>query len=337
MGYKEQIFGAFIDRHEENPERDPIDVVMLTLDAASFLERCLYSIYREIPVRRLLVCDGGSTDGTTDILNKYPRVQVFIRPDIRTTGKATEFLLSQVQTEWFAFVDSDIELPSGWYDEMCKYKCQHDVLENSRRLMAYHYYRQDPGKLRPSVRAYDFCHLGRKEAMKNYICDDDYIWGMNDIFFRYVVEKSGYRYGKVSTTHHLHHLTETTLRKSDQEKAFVRVVFREPEWVIVDKAKYDRMVLKFAKGILKYVEPGYPLVEGDLGLYETLVRTVSREWVAKHAPVWVKTFDNVASPGSRLQRHLITLRRSVMRRVRVPGLLRKSYLLRRIATIILRS
>jgi len=125
MRYIDCPLGGFIDRYKKTLE-DPIDVLMLTLDAVTFLERCLHSVYKEIPVRRLLVCDGGSKDGTIETLEKYPRAKVFIRPDIRTTGKAFEFLFSHVETEWFVLIDADIELSPGWYDNMRKYETQYD-------------------------------------------------------------------------------------------------------------------------------------------------------------------------------------------------------------------
>src|SRR5579872_6294788 len=103
---------------------------MATLDAEHFLEKCLYTVYKEIPVRKLFVCDGGSDDETIEILKKFPRVELHIRPDIKTGGKIVEFLLSLVETNWCAFVDSDLELFPGWYDEMIKHKNEFDILEN---------------------------------------------------------------------------------------------------------------------------------------------------------------------------------------------------------------
>ena len=80
------------DRKEKQPELESIDVLMLTLDEETFIERCLHSIYREIPVRRLIVCDGGSKDNTIEVLKNFPRVELHVRPDIRTTAKILEFL-----------------------------------------------------------------------------------------------------------------------------------------------------------------------------------------------------------------------------------------------------
>jgi len=313
--------GAFVDRREKEPEDAAIDVLMLTLDAASFLDRCLISLYREIPVRRLLVCDGGSKDCTIDILKKYPRVQTFIRPDIRTTGKATDFLFSQLETEWFVLIDADVELPPGWYDEMCKHKDRYDFMESSGRTLAYHFYRDFPITRDANSRAYDFCFLGRKEAIKNYSCDDDYIWRMIDFYLRQQIEKSGYRYGKVPTTYRIHHETERIPYKSDEEKKFYKVVYRfkEPEWIITDKEKWKRSMQKFAMGAVKYLDPEFPLVKDDARArrpagFDKVIALLNRDWVAKNGPAWLKRYEKATSLKARLQRRIIFLLKPLLKK-----------------------
>lgn len=236
LKYFEHPLGCFFDRKLEDSSLDPIDVIMLTLDAENFLERCLYTIYREVPVNRLLVCDGGSRDQTTDILKKFPRVELHTRPDIGTTGKALEFLISMVETKWFVMIDSDIELSPGWYDEMLKNTVTYDVLENSRRIMAYHFYREDHTKLDPDSRAFDLCHMIRKSAVSDFHCDDDYVWRYTDIMLRQV-EKSNHRYGKIDSAYHVHNETERIPYESDKEKNYWRIVFHEPRIVITDDHK----------------------------------------------------------------------------------------------------
>ncbi|MDH5385841.1 MAG: glycosyltransferase family 2 protein [Candidatus Aminicenantes bacterium] len=313
--------GVFVDRHEKESEAEAIDVLMLTLDAESFLDRCLISVYREIPVRRLLVCDGGSKDGTIDILKKYPRVQTFIRPDIRTTGKATEFLFTQLETEWFVLIDADVELPPGWYDEMRKHKAEYDFMESSGRTLAYHFYRDFPLTRDANSRAYDFCFLGRKEAIKKFSCDDDYIWRMIDFYLRQQIEKSGYRYGKVPTAYRIHHETERIPYESDGEKRFFKVVYRfkEPEWIIIDKEKWKRSMQKFAMGAVKYLDPDYPLVRDDARArrpagFDKVIAMLDRDWVEKNGPAWLKRYDRAASLKARLQRMIISILRPLLKK-----------------------
>jgi len=298
--------GAFIDRCQKDAIAEPIDVLMLTLDAAFFLHRCLISVYREIPVRRLLVCDGGSKDGTIEILKKYPRVQIFVRPDIRTTGKATEFLFSQLETEWFVLIDSDVELPPGWYDEMRQHKVEYDFMECSGRILAYHFYRDFPASRNINSRAFDFCFLGRKEAVSKYGCEDDYVWRIIDYYLRQQIEKSGFRYGKIPTAYRIHHETERVPYESDEEKRYSKAVFQEPNWVIIDKEKWKRSMQKNAMGIVKYLDPENPLVRNDRN-FDDAITILDREWIAKNSPAWLKRYDRAASLKSRMKRKIVSI------------------------------
>ena len=305
--------GIFADRYEKDKQVEPVDVLMLTLDAAYFLDRCLISVYREIPVRRLLVCDGGSKDGTIEILEKYPRVQTYVRPDIRTTGKALEFLFSHIETEWFVLIDSDIELPQGWYDEMQRHEDEYDFMECSGRILAYHYYREFPYSRDVNSRSWDFCFLGRKEAVQKYGCEDDYIWRMVDFYLRQQIEKSGHRYGKIPTAYRIHHETERIPYGSDEEKRFQKAVFKEPEWIIIDKEKWKRSMHKYAMGIVKYLDPEYPPVRRDEA-FDNVIIMLDRDWVARNGPAWLTRYDKAASFRARLQKKIVSMLLSLRRR-----------------------
>ncbi len=50
---------------------EAIDVVMLTKNSERLLDQCLQSIYENVPVKRLIVIDGFSTDNTLKILENY--------------------------------------------------------------------------------------------------------------------------------------------------------------------------------------------------------------------------------------------------------------------------
>lgn len=275
-----------IDRYKKDPKSESIDVLVPTLDAETFLERFLDSVYREVPVRRLIVCDGGSKDCTVEILSKYPRVEIHIRPDIKTTGKVYEYLFSKVKTEWFAVFDADVELPKGWYDEMCKYKDRYDFFE-CKRIMAYEFYREVPATVDINARPYSGCQLGRKEAFKTYKCDDDYIWRIADIYARQVVEKAGYKYGKVSTTYHLHHTTEKEAYPSDEKKRGTKMVFQEPKFVVLDRDRWNKIMEEHAKAIVKYLDPETPYVKKDKGIYPVLFK-LDQEWIKKNGPAWLE-------------------------------------------------
>jgi len=201
-----------------------------------------------------------------------------------------------------------VELPQGWYDDMCKHKAEYDFLECSGRILAYHFYRDFPASRAINARAYDFCFLGRKEAIKKYRCDDDYVWRIVDYYLRQEIEKSGYRYGKVPTAYRIHHETERIPYESDEEKRFSKVVFKfeGPEQIIIDKEKWRRSMQKYARGIVKYLDPKHPLVRNDRG-FDKVITMLDRDWIAKNGPAWLKRYDRATSLKARLQRRIFSI------------------------------
>jgi glycosyltransferase involved in cell wall biosynthesis len=94
-----------------------IDVVVLTKNSEHLLAKCLASIYENVPVNRLIIVDGFSTDNTMSIVNKakekYGNVTV-----LRVNGsraRARQEGLRRVTTDWFMFVDSDVILSKDWF------------------------------------------------------------------------------------------------------------------------------------------------------------------------------------------------------------------------------
>jgi glycosyltransferase involved in cell wall biosynthesis len=96
-----------------------IDVVVLTKNSEYLLSKCLASIYKNVPVKKLIVVDGLSTDRTMKILNETNQEHgnvTILRVD-GSRAIAREKGLQQVTTEWFMFVDSDVILSRDWFRE----------------------------------------------------------------------------------------------------------------------------------------------------------------------------------------------------------------------------
>jgi len=96
---------------------DSIDVVMLTKNSNKpYFRRVLRAIKREIPVHHFIVVDGYSTDGTMEIVKEFfgKRTKV-IRTDA-PLGGARYLGMRAVDTEWFAFIDSDVEILPAWFE-----------------------------------------------------------------------------------------------------------------------------------------------------------------------------------------------------------------------------
>src|SRR4030066_2379753 len=102
---------------------DTVDVVLLTKNSERILEKCLESVYQNVPVRQLIVVDGYSVDSTVDILRQFNKKHhnVKILYDRGTRATARQKGIENVETEWFMFVDSDVVLCRNWYQKAIKH------------------------------------------------------------------------------------------------------------------------------------------------------------------------------------------------------------------------
>jgi glycosyltransferase involved in cell wall biosynthesis len=100
-----------------------VDVVLLTKNSERVLEKCLRSMYENIPVSQLIVVDGYSTDKTLAILDRFNRRyhNIFVFSDRGTRAMAREKGIQQVKTDWFAFIDSDVVVCKNWYQKALKH------------------------------------------------------------------------------------------------------------------------------------------------------------------------------------------------------------------------
>jgi glycosyltransferase involved in cell wall biosynthesis len=108
-----------------------IDVIIRTKNSEEFLKECLDGVLNEIPTRRIIIVDGGSTDQTKEIALSYNKVDFYSAPDLNL-GNATKFGFSKAQTEWVAVIDSDVLLRKGWFENIGKYMHEADAVEGCR-------------------------------------------------------------------------------------------------------------------------------------------------------------------------------------------------------------
>lgn len=99
----------------------PVDVVMCTWNSNKpYFKRCLESVKREIPVHHFILIDRYSQDGTLETVKKYFD-SVVVKHSKENLARARMIGISLVDTEYFVFVDSDVELPVGWFKQMLPY------------------------------------------------------------------------------------------------------------------------------------------------------------------------------------------------------------------------
>lgn len=94
-----------------------VDVVVLTKNSEETLENSLDSIFRNVPVNRLIVVDGYSTDRTLEIVSGFKeKHNITVIHERGTRGKARQTAIELVKTDWFVFVDSDVILCERWFE-----------------------------------------------------------------------------------------------------------------------------------------------------------------------------------------------------------------------------
>jgi len=105
-----------------------VDVIVRTRNSEEFLKQCLSSVLDDIPVRRIIVVDNGSSDKTIEIASSFEKVDIYFKPDLNL-GQLTKYAFSIAKTEWVAVIDSDTVLSKGWYENMRKHMDTYDAVE----------------------------------------------------------------------------------------------------------------------------------------------------------------------------------------------------------------
>jgi glycosyltransferase involved in cell wall biosynthesis len=100
-----------------------VDVVIITKNSEHMLSECLKSVYENVPVNRLIVVDGYSTDKTLEIVREFQKKHgnILLIPDRGNRATARQKGINHVKTEWFMFVDSDAVLCKDWFKKAEKH------------------------------------------------------------------------------------------------------------------------------------------------------------------------------------------------------------------------
>jgi glycosyltransferase involved in cell wall biosynthesis len=100
-----------------------VDVVIITKNSERVLNECLNAVYENVPLDRLIVVDGYSTDKTLGIVHEFQKKHgnVLVIQDRGNRATARQKGIDQVKTEWFMFVDSDAVLCKDWFKKAEKH------------------------------------------------------------------------------------------------------------------------------------------------------------------------------------------------------------------------
>lgn len=297
----------FVDRTELQKE-EPIDVIIPLINTNELFEKNLYSFYREIPINRLIIGDGGCTDNSIEIVKKFPRIIISEQSKYKSLGYCIKELIGQVETEWFVYLHADVYLPENWYDEMKKHQKDYDWFECYRKITTLvELWLENKHK---KERAYSGSQMGRTDAFKNILAkiDDDYLYRNEDIIFHELILHEGYKYGRISNTFHYHQIMN---RRGDKEPKFKKVVVEKE----LDRDWEIKMLRMQARGIIKYLQPKPYLVNNinnitiKLDNLKAFDWTEFKQWVKETNPIWLKYIRKKGSWKQRIMRFMIKVYR----------------------------
>lgn len=277
----------FIDRFAIGRDA-AVDVVIPIIHTNEFWRANLRSIYREIPVNRLILGDGGCVDGSIDVAREFPRVEVLDHRRFTSLGYSIRHLIEATETEWFVYLHSDVYLPEGWFAKMCEKRGSYDWFECSQRITVLADYMLE---LPNSERAFSGSQMGRKAAFAKVTpqIDDDYLYRNEDIIIADLVKREGFRYGRVTDTFHFHQVMHKPSRwRRKLKRIDIQLDLARDEDIRANET--------YVRGIIKYLKPGetskdvrdsvrYPILRlrelGDKSADEM------HDWVAKTNPEWL--------------------------------------------------
>jgi len=278
----------FIDRKLVSNE-EAVDVIIPTINTNIFFENNLYSYYKEIPINRLLIGDGGCTDNTIEIVKKFPRVKIIDQRKYNSLGRCITELMSLVITEWFIYLHSDVYLPKNWYDDMKKYQNKYDFYETDRRNVFVLEF--NPVIMKNKKRAFSGSQMCRKKAFKNIILkiEDDYLYRNEDIIFSELIKAEGFKYSRIFDTFHYHEAVTGEGRK-EQNQRINGITVQQDHDINNEIITTDWQ----ATGIIKYLQPKPYLISRvngpilKLRNYNALNVKEFKNWVEQTNNVWLK-------------------------------------------------
>lgn len=261
-----------------------VDVIIPIIHTNELWRENLKSIYREIPVNRLLIGDGGCVDNSIEIVREFPRVEIFDHREFTSLGFSLRHLIEAVSTEWFVYVHSDVYLPEGWFDAMQKHQASYDWFGCPQQMTVLAEYRLvDPN------RPYAGSQMGRKEAFATGLSriDDDYVYRQEDFVLADIVTKAGYKEGRIEDVFHFHQMMH-------RPSPWARTIRRVSIEVETSAEEEIRSCLTQARGLVKYLEPNPIMaswIEENVTRLVDLQQTSWEEfvdWVASTNPGWLQ-------------------------------------------------
>jgi len=281
---------SFIDRYLFCQDNS-VDVIIPVIHTNELWKANLISIYREVPVKRLLISDGGCIDDSIEIVKGFPRVNVFDHKDYISLGYCLRKMIESIDTKWFIYLHSDVYLPEKWFDTMVKHQAEYDWFGCPQRITAMIEY-SHIDKYFGDTRPYAGSQMGRTEAFLKGInrIDDDYVYRQEDYVLASIIEDSGFKHGRIEDTFQYHQL----MHKESPWSRKLTGVTVNVEWSSEEKIRSATMQIK---GIIKYLKPNSYLRKALHSHLSELMQLSEFNkndfciWVQEVNPLWSESID----------------------------------------------
>ena len=276
----------FYDQFAHHPN-GAVDVIIPIIHTNELWETNLKSFYREIPINRLLIGDGGCIDDSIKIVKKFPRVKIFNHRKYISLGYSIRKLIEEVETEWFIYSHSDIYLPKGWFEKMRSHQRKFDWFGCPMQMTVMAQW-PNVDKIGGKNRPYAGSQMGRKIAFEEGIkrIDDDYVYRQEDFVFADIVETAGFKIGAIEDTFHYHQL----IKKPSPWERKITTVSVSAE---TTKEEKIRTSMTQVKGIIKYLKPSSYLSlwvaneTANLFNMDAITWPELKGWIAQTNPCWL--------------------------------------------------
>lgn len=196
---------------------------------------CVDSWIKNLPINRILISLANPDQKERETVRKYleqkyPRVVFYKHSQYSTLGKCLSCLIEDVNTEFFIYVHSDVEITNHCFHLIkAQINDKTGIIESERLHSDKIKVTYDPYHFSP--RAYSGFQVMRKEAVAIQI-DDDFVYRNEDMIYQNICEQRGYEYVK-SWAMHIHYLTTTKKWTHEREETY------DMQW----------------KGLVKYTTP----------------------------------------------------------------------------------
>ena len=223
-----------------------IDIIMPILHSNDLFRENLLTIYREIPVSRLIVGDAGCIDSSFSLLSDFPRVEVIDHSHISTLGGSLGDLTARLSTPNFAYLQSDVFIPEGWFKKMHSHLSQADWIGSPMQVVAILDFHLDYRGIRPLAGA----QLGKSNLfanLKSYI-QDDYVYRQEDFVLEEFVRKNGGKIGIADDTFHFHQIMRRKTKGMQMRIKDLKILLDE------EKSELGRVNRTQLFGFVKYCD-----------------------------------------------------------------------------------